>query len=86
MHDIAGSRSVPRQAFLRASTPRGRASDRDVDISERQELAQQDRQGLLVGGPYNDWLRYWAGRVLRRRGAAYQEMNIVLANIDYNGT
>lgn len=61
MHDIVPDLDpVPRQAFLWASTrPEVEQAIEIVDFSEHQELAQQDLQGPLVGGPYNDWLRYW---------------------------
>jgi cephalosporin hydroxylase len=61
MHDIVPDLDpVPRRAFTWASErPEVAQALEIIDFSEHEQLAQADRRGSIVGGPYNDWLRYW---------------------------
>jgi predicted O-methyltransferase YrrM len=61
MHDIVPDLDPhPRRAFTWASErPQVAQALEIIDFTEHHQLTQADAQGPIVGGPYNDWLRYW---------------------------
>jgi hypothetical protein len=61
MHDIQDD--APGEAFRMASVhPQVAHAWEIIDTNESEMIKRMDARGMVAIGPYDDWLRYWAGR------------------------